>query len=154
MSNEDDDDERSETDTLDTEELVCPHCFYEHDYSDEMTEDDLEGIMECNGCGRLFDYHTTVTRRYRTQPHAKSPSPPAAGEVCDDPTVERVREQLLQRSKLGVSKYGQTVADKPLTREARLQHALEAHLDGAVYLQRLIDLERKATDVKHATETS
>lgn len=144
-------DEPCEVSTCDTEDLVCPYCLYEHDFSDEITENAPDGVLDCTGCGRLFDYHTLVTRRYWTQRHTKSPSPPAAGEVCDDPTVERVREQLLQRSKLGVSKYGQTVADNPLTREAWLQHALEEHLDGAVYLQRLIDLERKATDVKHAT---
>ena len=48
-------------------------------------------------------------------------------EVCADITA---------RQALGVIKYGQTVAENPLTHEQWLQHAYEEALDLAVYLKR------------------
>lgn len=51
-----------------------------------------------------------------------------------DPVVERVREMLLQRSQVGIKKYGTTLADNPLTHKQWLQHGLEEALDLANYL--------------------
>lgn len=51
-----------------------------------------------------------------------------------DPVVERVREMLLQRSQVGIKKYGFTLADNPLTHKQWLQHGLEEALDLANYL--------------------
>ena len=48
-------------------------------------------------------------------------------EVCAD---------IARRQALGVAKYGQTVAENPLTHEQWLQHAYEECLDMAVYLKR------------------
>lgn len=48
-------------------------------------------------------------------------------EVCAD---------IARRQALGVIKYGQTVAENPLTHEQWLQHAYEEALDLAVYLKR------------------
>ena len=50
-------------------------------------------------------------------------------EVCAD---------IAHRQKLGIAKYGTTVADNPLPLEAWLQHAYEETLDKAIYLKRAI----------------
>ena len=55
--------------------------------------------------------------------------------VAKDPVVEANRKLLLQRSNLGVRKYGVTLADAGLTRRQILHHALEEALDLANYLQ-------------------
>lgn len=60
-----------------------------------------------------------------------------------DPIVEANRELLLQRSVVGLQKYGVTVNDNPLSRRQWLQHALEEALDLANYLQKLIQEEDK-----------
>lgn len=49
--------------------------------------------------------------------------------VCDD---------IASRQKLGIAKYGTTVADNPLTPVQWVQHAYEEALDLAIYLKRLI----------------
>lgn len=54
--------------------------------------------------------------------------------VCDD---------IAKRQQLGISKYGTTVADNPLTHVEWLQHAYEECLDMAVYLRRVIDQHHK-----------
>jgi len=52
-------------------------------------------------------------------------------QVCAD---------LEKRQRRGLSKYGVTVEDNPLTRHQWLQHAYEEALDLAVYLKRLLTL--------------
>ena len=52
--------------------------------------------------------------------------------------VEKNREMLLQRSIVGLAKYGVTTDNNPLTLRAWLQHALEEALDMANYLQAAI----------------
>lgn len=52
-----------------------------------------------------------------------------------DSNVEKNREALLQRSIVGLAKYGVTTDNNPLTLRAWLQHALEEALDMANYLQ-------------------
>lgn len=47
-----------------------------------------------------------------------------------------VCRDIAARQELGVRKYGQTVADNPLTHSQWLQHAYEEALDLAVYLKR------------------
>lgn len=59
------------------------------------------------------------------------PSP----DQAPDPVVEANRQLLLQRSRVGVAKYGVTLAGSGLGRRALLQHALEEALDLANYLQ-------------------
>ena len=56
-------------------------------------------------------------------------------EAAQDPVVEANRQLLLQRSNVGVSKYGVTLACSGLNRRELLQHALEEALDLANYLQ-------------------
>lgn len=55
-----------------------------------------------------------------------------------DSNVEKNRELLLQRSIVGLKKYGVTTEDNPLTLREWLQHALEESLDMANYLQAAI----------------
>jgi len=47
--------------------------------------------------------------------------------VCDD---------IAKRQQVGITKYGTTVADNPLTHQQWLQHAYEEALDLAIYLKR------------------
>jgi hypothetical protein len=59
----------------------------------------------------------------------------AVPEQAQDPVVERNRQMLLDRSNLGIRKYGKTLAGNPLSHKQWLQHALEEALDLANYLQ-------------------
>lgn len=59
-----------------------------------------------------------------------------------DLVVEANRALLLQRSQLGIQKYGTTLHDGGYTRSELLQHALEEALDLANYLQAELMRER------------
>lgn len=61
--------------------------------------------------------------------------------MAPDPITATLCAELESRAALGLRKYGISVADRPLSRRAWLQHAKEEALDFAVYLQRLIDME-------------
>lgn len=54
---------------------------------------------------------------------------------AQDAVVEANRRLLLERSNLGIQKYGTTLAGSGLSRRQLLQHALEEALDFANYLQ-------------------
>ena len=54
-------------------------------------------------------------------------------------TEAKVCQMIASRQRLGVEKYGQTVANNPLALRAWLQHALEESLDQAIYLRRVIE---------------
>ena len=51
----------------------------------------------------------------------------------------QVCQDIADRQKIGVNKYGTTVADNPLELRQWLQHAFEEALDQAIYLKRAID---------------
>lgn len=51
--------------------------------------------------------------------------------VCDD---------IAQRQQLGITKYGTTVEDNPLTERQWIEHAYQEALDLAVYLRKLLAL--------------
>ena len=53
-------------------------------------------------------------------------------------TEQQVCDDIKARQRLGVAKYGTTVADNPLPLREWLQHAYEECLDQAVYLRRAI----------------
>jgi len=55
-----------------------------------------------------------------------------------DPVVEAVRADLLQRSQVGLAKYGVGLDRTDLSLRDWLQHAYEEHLDAANYLKRTI----------------
>jgi len=54
-----------------------------------------------------------------------------------DPVVEKVRVMLLQRSQVGLKKYGVGLDREDLTTEQWMDHAIEEALDLALYLTRL-----------------
>ena len=55
-----------------------------------------------------------------------------------DSNVEAIRAMLLQRSQVGIEKYGTTTDRDDLSLRDWLQHALEETLDKAVYLKAAI----------------
>lgn len=56
-------------------------------------------------------------------------------KISRDAVVERNRQLLLQRSDVGIDKYGVTLENAGLSKKQILQHALEEALDLANYLQ-------------------
>jgi hypothetical protein len=63
-----------------------------------------------------------------------------------------VADLVRDRAALGLTKYGVTVAQNPLSRRQWLRHAQEEALDLAVYLQRLIDMEAlEPSTASHST---
>lgn len=55
------------------------------------------------------------------------------------PDIERqVCKDIFDRQKIGIHKYGTTVADNPLSLREWLNHAYEECLDQAIYLRRAI----------------
>lgn len=56
----------------------------------------------------------------------------------EDPIVTEVRNDLLQRSEVGIKKYGVTLDRKDLGLKEWLQMAYEECLDQALYLKRAI----------------
>jgi hypothetical protein len=64
-------------------------------------------------------------------------------------TEARVCELIAARQRLGIAKYGTTVAGNPLSLRQWLQHALEESLDQSVYLARAIEeIDRNQDDGK------
>jgi hypothetical protein len=64
-------------------------------------------------------------------------------------TEARVCELIAARQRLGLAKYGTTVAGNPLELRAWLQHQLEELLDAAIYCQRAIEqIDRNQDDLK------
>lgn len=61
-----------------------------------------------------------------------------------DTITPALQAELQARAAVGMKKYGVTVTDSPLSRLEWLQHAKEEALDLAVYLQRLIEDEKRA----------
>ena len=59
-----------------------------------------------------------------------------------DAITESVREKLKQRAERGLVKYGVTVDRDDLTELQWMQHAQEELLDGAVYLEKLMQTRR------------
>lgn len=63
---------------------------------------------------------------------------------ASDPIVDRVRAKLLQRSTLGIVKYGTTLDMNPAHLREWVNHAQEEVMDLACYLERiLMELEGK-----------
>ena len=60
-----------------------------------------------------------------------------------DTITPALQAELQARAAVGMKKYGVSVSDRPLSRLEWLQHAKEEALDLAVYLQRLIEDEKR-----------
>lgn len=54
-----------------------------------------------------------------------------------DRNVQAVRKELLQRSKVGIEKYGTTTCRNDLSFDQWCQHAKEESLDHAIYLEQI-----------------
>ena len=48
-----------------TDEVVCPHCGYEHTDSWDRPDSDED---ECGECGKPFQYSRSTTVKYSTAP--------------------------------------------------------------------------------------
>lgn len=68
-------------------------------------------------------------------------------------TEKAVCEDIAQRQKVGLSKYGKPVSDNPLDLKEWLQHAYEETLDKAIYLKRAIQ-EIDESDLKSESKQS
>lgn len=63
-----------------------------------------------------------------------------------DSVVEAVRQDLFDRSKVGINKYGVTLDRDDLSLEQWLQHAYEECLDQANYLKKsILQLQKQQT---------
>ncbi len=66
--------------------------------------------------------------------------PPIAGSSRTPSGIEAlVCADIAERQKLGIAKYGMTVADNPLTLRDWLNHAYQECLEQAVYLRRAME---------------
>lgn len=59
----------------------------------------------------------------------------AEGSMTADPIIEAVAEKMCARSRVGIAKYGTTLADSPEDIMARLRHLQEELMDGAAYVE-------------------
>lgn len=51
-----------------TDEIVCPHCGYEHGDSFEyLNAGHDDGETECDGCGKRFRWFAEITVTYSTE---------------------------------------------------------------------------------------
>lgn len=58
-------------------------------------------------------------------------------EISPDANVEAIREELLERSRVGLKKYGVTTERPDIDLKGWIQHLKEELLDAAVYCQAL-----------------
>lgn len=101
---------------------------------------------------RCIDDHDMTDAYAAMLDAAPLPTKEGAGEV--DAVVEANRKLLLERSRVGIRKYGVTLADAGLSRAQLTQHALEEALDLANYLQTIIQTDAAiAAQPKDTTDT-
>lgn len=76
---------------------------------------------------------------------ATNTPPPDTASCSGASGVEAaVRDDIAKRQRLGLNKYGVSVADNPLDLRQWLNHAYEECLDQAVYLKRaMMELDRQ-----------
>lgn len=71
---------------------------------------------------------------------------------CQDPIVESVRQKLLDRSAVGIKKYGKTVDQEVLKPSEWLEHAIQENLDMVIYQTKLKKELEKEEDIKEFTK--
>lgn len=49
----------------DTNDITCPHCGYEVGYSLDLNDD--EGEIDCDGCGKPYEFERTIIVTYSTK---------------------------------------------------------------------------------------
>ncbi len=72
--------------------------------------------------------------------------------MVTDKVVEAVREDLLQRSQVGIKKYGVTLDRNDLSLKDWLQHAYQECLDQANYLKKAILEEEKRLETRKKSD--
>lgn len=107
------------------------------------------GILHADDANYMAALDPTTVLALIAQARAAAPA--------HDPVVEANRQLLLDRSRVGISKYGTTLAHAGLSRQQLAQHALEEALDLANYLQTIIQTDSAAapavpTDLLNAEE--
>lgn len=89
----------------------------------------------CVKCGQLIRLKSPINTPFATNP--KLATEQAEVGVVD---IERlVCHDITKRQQIGITKYGQTVADNPLPLKQWLQHAYEECLDQSIYLKRAME---------------
>ena len=64
-----------------------------------------------------------------------------------DTIVESVRQQLLERSNVGIKKYGVTLDRTDLTVLEWLEHAKQEQMDSVLYLEKIIQELKKSKSI-------
>ncbi len=65
----------------------------------------------------------------------------------------QVCEDIIQRQRLGIAKYGTSVANNPLPLKEWLNHAYQECLDQAVYLKRaMAEMDGNSENIQQVTE--
>jgi hypothetical protein len=70
----------------------------------------------------------------------------------NETTYQSIINDLIEREKMGVEKYGVTVDNANLTEEQWLQHAYEEALDFAVYIKTLMKKRKDNTNINTQQE--
>lgn len=95
----------------------------------EPETDPYEGVGECFDCGGPIS------------PEKGCPPcglPPLVSSQSRPDIEQQVCQDILERQKLGIAKYGTTVAENPLSLREWLQHSYEEKLDDLIYMKRAI----------------
>lgn len=73
-----------------TDEIICPHCGYEH--SDSWEYEGNDGVIECGNCEKPFSYCRDVSVTYSTHKEEY--------EICPKCHKEEVLEEVSCHSSL------------------------------------------------------
>ena len=61
-------------------------------------------------------------------------------EIAPDPLVRKIAERLINRSNVGIKKYGNTMANTNMGLTSALKNTIEELLDAAVYIEKAVTL--------------
>ena len=101
-----------------------------------MTNTEIEEFVEQLGVIGVSHYRIDALEAFELKKYIQDLQQQIKGSP--DSNVENNRKMLLQRSIVGLAKYGVTTDNNPLSLREWLQHALEEALDMANYLQAAI----------------
>ena len=61
-------------------------------------------------------------------------------EIAPDPLVRKIAERMINRSNVGIKKYGNTMANTNMDLISSLKNSIEELLDAAVYIEKAVTL--------------
>lgn len=109
---------------------LCDTCFHTNS---------VQSAVSTTHCARCCAFNAWEPLRTETKDescfHPLTVPVKATVAASPDANVEAIREMLLQRSKVGLAKYGVTTERTDLTLVQWLTHLQEELLDGAVYVE-------------------